>query len=375
MKRFVVTLSTVFALLTAAAPQAGATDARVQGLLYNLAFEDDVDVFLFPNRLPEYRGVYFHLPPDIKDVFGGVVLGSKESAFAAFIHRPWLSPFDQYRILVTDSIGQTQPLGLLMGSPKDATEVHLPGQVFDLLYGANSWGLGFRFHGWSEVSVREGLLEQSNPGNDMIAMDLNAAFRILPGLDLRADAGITWIKKNGFMLRLLVGSRYIDPDKEKTLRYVIAGELQFSIWSPENGDSAWGITLPVKGGYRMTLIRDVLFLGLLAGVDFQIVDLGAADTKVGLAVPTLEFAVEWEALEWLHLRSAIKGGYGFQFAGNANDDKPKFEQMVFSTGLGFLLGPFTMDATIQYALWHSGPDFISGAAPGLFGSVSLAYTY
>jgi len=379
MRRFAVALLTLAALTVAAAPGAQATDARMQGLLYNLAFEDDTDVFLFPNQLPDYRGVYFHLPPAIEDVFGGVVLGSRESAFAAFIHRPWLSPFDQYRILVTDTLNNTG-VGLLQGNPGNATERHEPGQIFDLMYGAKTWGLGLRFHGWSEVSVREGQLEQAaGVNNDLMAIDLNGGFRLMDGLHLRTNLGVGWVKDTGLLFRAFVGTRYIQPDVAKTMRYVLAGELQIGVYAPEDGDTSFGLTLPLKGGYRLTLLPDTLFLGLLAGIDLQVVKRGVdgdeGDANVGLAVPTLEFAVEWLALEWLHLRSSIKGGYGIQFAGGPNDNTPKYEQMVFATGIGFLLGPFTADATIQYALWRNGPDFISGAAPGLFGSVSLAYQY
>lgn len=225
------------------------------------------------------------------------------------------------------------------------------------------------------MSIREGLLQQEQPGGDMIAVDANVGFRVIDGLDLRGNFGMSWVSDRATVFRVLLGGRYIEPDVEKTMRYVVAGELQFAFLSPEQGDSSYGITVPLKGGYRMTLIRDALFLGLLAGLDFQVVSLQGGDTKVGLAIPTLEIGVEWESLEWLHLRTALKGGYGFQIAGHGGDDHPKFEQMVFSSGLGFLLGPFTLDATIQYSLWRNGPDFVSGAAPGLFGSVSLAFNY
>ena len=100
--------------------------------------------------------------------------------------------------------------------------------------------------------------------------------------------------------------------------------------------------------------------------------------RFGLSFPTLEIAGEWYALDWLRVRSAIKGAWGIVLAGprDANDDPqhPKYEQMVFSSGVGIPLGPFCLDAVIQYSLWNNGPYFIGGA-PGLFAGVSLSYRW
>lgn len=123
----------------------------------------------------------------------------------------------------------------------------------------------------------------------------------------------------------------------------------------------------------LTAVEDVLFIGLMAGLDVQMLALDGDSTRFGLAVPILELAAEWRALSWLHVRSAIKGGYGFQLAG-PGDNMPKHEQMTFSSGLGFPLGPVAIDAVIQYSLWQDGPYFMGGN-PGFFAGVSLAYQW
>ena len=401
MKRLVLCSLAIAALVVAVARPAQATDSRAQSLLYNLAFPDDTDIFLFPQLLPEYRGVYFHLPPDIEGVYGGVILGSQDSAFAAFVHRPWLSPFDQFRIFVTELAAQgnfTAAMPTLDGDPGASVQVDVPGQIFDIMYGARTWGIGVRIHGWSEGSIREGdlagagvrsednLADPARIEQTAIAADVNAGFRVLAGLQGRVNLGFVFVKETGFGIRSHLGARYIAPG-DATMRFVAAGELQFMLWKPDSDDidSSYAVTLPFKAGARITLVREQLFLGVLAGIDVQFLQYvapgatDADDARVGLAIPTLEIAAEWLPLDWLRVRTAIKGGYGFQFAGAKNpttgkDEMPKFEHMTFSSGIGFLVGPFTLDAVIQYNLWHDGPNFLGGGA-GLFGALTAAYNY
>ena len=202
----------------------------------------------------------------------------------------------------------------------------------------------------------------------------------MPGGQGRVRVGFVHVKDTGFGIRFLPAVRYIQPG-DGTMRFVAAGELQFFLWKPDDGDvdSTYVATLPFKAGARFTLVLDELFLGVLGGIDFQFLQIGDADAQAGLAVPTLEIAVEWFALSWLRVRTAIKGGYGIQIAGakdpvSDDDINPKFEHMTFSSGIGLVFGPFTMDAVLQYNLWHNGPNFLGGGA-GLFGALTLAYNY
>jgi hypothetical protein len=170
-----------------------------------------------------------------------------------------------------------------------------------------------------------------------------------------------------------VGGRYLSPTP-KRVRPVLASEIQVGVVIPDSGDTSFAFMLPFKAGFRFEAIPDMLYLGLLAGLDLQMVKPGGGDTCFGLAVPILEAASEWYALSWLTVRASIKGGYAIQFSGDPGDNMPKSEQMVFSSGLGIPLGPFSIDATIQYSMWQNGPWFIGGT-PGLFAGVSLSYNW
>jgi hypothetical protein len=378
MKRIVSAVAVVM-LVVAFAPAASATDSRSQSLLYNLAFEDQTDVFLFPQLLPVYEGAYFHLPSNNPGgVFGGMILGLGDAAFGVFIRRPLGSAFDQFRLPVTD-VGSPAGMGVIGGDPGAAVEPHVSGQIFDLMYGTRSWGVNLRLFLFSDISVQFPPLADPLPATAAFITELNAGLNVSPGFDMRVGASIRHDEDVSDLILIRAGMRYLEPG-EKKMRLVIAGELQagFLLPSDDSIDSSFGFTIPLKGGVRFTAIPGKLYFALLGGLDLQILKIQDADMRFGLSFPSVELAGEWYALDWLRVRSAIKGAWGIQLAGlkDADDDPihPKYEQMVFSSGVGIPLGPFCLDAVIQYALWNNGPYFIGGV-PGLFAGVSLSFQW
>jgi hypothetical protein len=352
-------------------------------LLYNLAFEDQTDVFLFPQMLPDYEGVYFHLPANANDAFGGIILGLDGSAIGVFIRRPLGSPFDQYRLPAT-VLGSAPNMGVIAGDPVNSVEPQVAGQIFDLIYGARTWGVGLRMFLFSDISLQYPVMDPP-VGTANFTTELNAGFQLSPGFDMRANFALSHDEDVSDLILFRVGMRYLEPG-EKRMRLVIAAELQAGFFVPDVDDVSpdIGFAIPFKAGVRFTAIPGKLYIGLLGGLDLQIISLYDAaaeeygDVQFGVALPNLELAAEWIALDWLQVRAGIKGGWGIQLAGvkDANDDAliPKFEQMVFSSGLGFPLGPFCLDAVIQYSLWQNGPWFLSGNNQ-LFAGVSLSYRW
>lgn len=377
MKRLVACLAVTMVVL-ALAPRAGATESRSQSLLYNLAFEDDTDVFMFPHLLPAYEGLYLHLPANISNVYGGLIYNlDNNSAFGIYIHRPLITAFDQYRMVATDAgVAAANPLvlSLFPGNPGLAQEPHLAGQIFDIMYGARTWGIALRMHLFSDVSVQEGLLADPAEGTSAFTTELNAGFEVSRGFDMRASFAFRHENDLANTLRIRAGMRYLQPGNHR-VRLVLASELTFGILMPDadGADNHFGLSLPFKVGARFTLIEDLLFVGLLGGLDIQMLKLGDEDMRFGVAIPTLEMAAELQATSWFHLRTAIKGGWGIQFAG-PGDNTPKYEQMAFSSGVGFDFGPFSIDGVIQYQMWQNGPWLVGGVA-GLFGGVTLAYQW
>ncbi|HUU00224.1 MAG TPA: hypothetical protein VM425_02145 [Myxococcota bacterium] len=358
-------------LLAGLAPGAAASESRSQALLYNLAFEDQTDVFLFPNLLPQYQGLYFHLPRTASNVYGGTIFNlADDSSLGLFVHRTLAAAFDQYRLSATD---MTNYLGYALYNSGNSQEPHLAGQLFDLMYGAGKWGIGLRLHLWSDVSSQDAPLADPAELATAITGEINAGFRVMDGLNMRASVGLRSVSDNYMGVMFRFGARYLSPEK-KRLRPVFAGQLEFGMLIPDTGDNDFAFCLPLKGGLRLTAIEDVLYIGLLGGLELQMYAPGAGDNRFGLVAPILEMAVEWYALDWLQLRTGIKGGYGVQLAGDPGDNMPKHEQLAFSSGLGIPLGPFAIDAVVQYSLWQDGPYFVGGA-PGLFAGVSLSYLW
>jgi hypothetical protein len=382
MRRIVSAVAVVM-LVVALAPAASATESRSQSLLYNLAFEDQTDVFLFPQLLPNYEGVYFHLPANPIDAFGGIILGLDGSAIGVFVRRPLGSPFDQYRLPAT-VLGSAPNMGVIAGDAVNAVEPQVAGQIFDLMYGARTWGIGLRMFLFSDISLQYPVMDPP-VATANFTTELNAGFQLSPGFDMRANFALSHDEDASDLILFRVGMRYMDPG-EKRMRLVVAAELQAGFYVPDVDDVSpdIGFAIPFKAGVRFTAIPGKLYIGLLGGLDIQIISLYDAaaeeygDVQFGVAVPNLELAAEWIALDWLQVRAGIKGGWGIQLAGvkDADDDAliPKFEQMVFSSGLGFPLGPFCLDAVIQYSLWQNGPWFLSGNG-GLFGGVTLSYRW
>ncbi|MEZ4273382.1 MAG: hypothetical protein R3C68_18690 [Myxococcota bacterium] len=50
-----------------------ATQSRSESLLFNMAIEDQTDVFMFPHQLNRYQGAYFHAPENAANIFGGIM--------------------------------------------------------------------------------------------------------------------------------------------------------------------------------------------------------------------------------------------------------------------------------------------------------------
>lgn len=364
-------VAVVAAIVVLGGQTARATESRADALLYNMALQDDTDVFLFPNLLPQYNQITFYLPAAKANMYGGITFGGSQNAFGIYVHRPIESAFDRYR------------LGLGADAVPLWRDRSASGQVFDLAWGNNGFGLGLRVHGWSEASVQaptggteteNNLLADPAEPQNAIFVGLNLGFRIAEGANMRVNVGIRNVKYNGTGGMIQVGARYIQPGAS-AVKLVVAGEAEIGIWSPEKGDFGFGFALPLKAGVQVSLIPEKLTAGILAGIDIQSSRMaGDGSGRLGLAIPTFELATEYKPLSWLALRAAMKSGYGFELSKDAAKNHPKHEQLIFNSGLGFDLGPLLIDTALCYSLWQNGPYALGGVA-GLFASATATYRW
>lgn len=99
--------------------------------------------------------------------------------------------------------------------------------------------------------------------------------------------------------------------------------------------------------------------------------------------PGFNVAMEYHLLSWLVFRS----GASYNYLINASDSANKKEDsgngdfngerggFSWNAGFGFLMENFRIDGTLSEGFMTSGPQFIGGNAPGLFGLVSATATF
>ena len=106
-------------------------------------------------------------------------------------------------------------------------------------------------------------------------------------------------------------------------------------------------------------------------------------STTGLLLPGFKLALEHSLLNWLQFRTGVSSRYYFTFASRSfdNDTTPNvsatstFYEFLWSVGLGVNLGNFELNGTFQTPFVTSGPAFISGQQPGLFGLLNASYKF
>jgi hypothetical protein len=354
---------------------ARASETRADSLLYNMAFEDMVDVFLYPQFAVNYPSATFYIPTAVTNAYGGIIYGFKHFAFGLFVHRPLANAFNQYRLGGNNSTplsGLLPPSNNTVGNSQNM--LFPSGQVLDLIWGNGRVGGGLRFYAQTQNHNNPGAAGDTVAPNTALAAEVNVGFSINKSLAMHTNAGFGYLKNKGKTASVNIGMRYLSKSTRK-VRPVIATEIQFRAYIPKKGKSSFYFGLPLKGGVHLDIIKDTMTAGLLMGLDMQMIKPGGTDVTIAMMVPTTEIAVEYYAAKWVALRAAIKGGWGIRLTTAGSTYHPTTNQLAFNTGVGFNIGSFVIDAAISYNLWTSGPDFIGGKAPGLFGNLSLTYNF
>ena len=364
MKKVQVLMATLALGLTLATP-AFASESRMDALLYNMAFEDAVDVFLYPQLAPNYPMLTLYLPANVTQSYGGLIYKfNSGSALGLFIHRPMANAFNHYRAWSLAGVGS--PF-----APGAASMLYPAGQVFDIIYGNGRFGLDLRLFGQAQAHNQIGVKDTTKP-NTMFGVDINAGISFSKDTASHIELAFDHVSDTSTDIFFAFGGRYLKHSDAK-VNPVFAADLQFGLNAPKNGGNAFYFGIPVKGGMRISLIPDKLYTGLLVGLDLQMGKPSGGDTAFGLVIPTAELATEYKILSWMTLRTGIKGGWGIQFSG-AGSNHPTVNQLAFNSGLGFNYENFTFDATIGYSFWQNGP-FIIGGRAGLFGNTSITYNF
>ena len=105
-----------------------------------------------------------------------------------------------------------------------------------------------------------------------------------------------------------------------------------------------------------------------------------ASSSMTIAVPGLELAAEYAVNDWLTLRGSAGYGWAVQMD-SVEATKADTTSMTdgggltWAVGAGANFGALSIDAHLQNGFLVNGPDFISGAGPGLAQTTSLTYKF
>ena len=208
-----------------------------------------------------------------------------------------------------------------------------------------------------------------------MGIDLGFSWEMGSKTDAGVDLGFASYTDVGSELNLDFNMRHWGEDST-----VLVSALQVGLWSPEDGDGDYFVGAPVKYGWVFSEDNDKLKAAVLTGADLQVSKAGAGDPNIGIGIPVVEVAAEYRVLDWMYVRSGVKGGFGMKLTGNEGysdlDKMTNYEQTEFNSGVGFQWDRFVVDASVSYSTLTSGPHFIGGQSGGpFFGGISLAYMF
>ena len=214
------------------------------------------------------------------------------------------------------------------------------------------------------------------PGNGepgaILGADLGVSWKLATGTDAAVQLGVVSQTDVGLETNLDFTARHFSSDNT-----VFLGAFQAGVYSPEDGDGDYFVGIPVKYGWLFNQDNNRLKGAVLLGADIQVSKAGEGDPNLGVGLPIAEVAAEYRILDWMFVRSGIRGGFGLKLMGNEGysdlDANTRYEQTEFNAGVGFLWGQFAVDTAVTYSSLNRGPNFIGGGTAPLFAGVSLAY--
>lgn len=358
-----------------------ATPARVGALLGNDLVEDDTDYFRFPSLAARYgRSAFLNV--------GGFQAGFVHG-YNTFVGASYGTP-----VLYDDLARTSEALGRTLLRPIRLLSFVAAGKLSD------GMSLGFALN--PAFNITRSFPAVGTTG--VITNSLSLDVEVIAGLSMyggpmvsdtalavsyhrfqQRSAGVTLNETKGlpsFALRhrsIWVGMFGETADLGLYAELARRDE-SFTQDEPFTSVAAINRWVAVAGiGPRFRPVAQVL---IVPSVELSYVTvLGSVDTarfqSSNTTVPNLRLSVEGAPFSWLFVRAGILRRF------SVRTDKPTTgsqtdttsEGFSWSTGAGLLFGAFQLDATISQALLTNGPSFIGGGSPGLFGSLSLRYTY
>ncbi len=419
-------------LLGGVAPQAQASDARRHGLAGNLGFEDDTDVFAFPQLTARYGDrLQIDATDDGQTFRGGVVLGG-DTALGLFVLRPsggdWFQPYDDAATLqrrLSGLPGVAAPAGL---------DLQRPQPMIDLRLGLRSgFGLGLAIANSMQtrqvpqVQAGEGGAEptttQVEEGSQFTSVALSGGWserRSDRRIDLAAE--LTFQRAKTVVDGKIHGESSLSPsfsllgrgvlERSRGMAWVGLAQLyrrNYDLDLPYASNSIAESLLGLRVGLgpRVALGDGVALVGLAwIGMEQQSYELGTAvEDGTALAgqsgrltdtvsrndylLPGLDVALEVEAKDWIQFRVGWTSRYhvyGYEGSPDERVDKPLGEpggsagastalESRWAAGATLAFDRLRVDGSFTPGFLTSGPDFLGGRGPGTFAWLGIGYTW
>lgn len=380
MKRLVASRG-LWLALTLIPSLALATPARMASLLGNDLVEDDTDYFRFPALAARYgRSAFLNVGgfqagfvhgynTFVGASYGTPVLYDDLSRTQEAISRPLLRPIRLLSFVAATKLGDGMSLGFALNPAFNIVRSFpAPGTVnvitnmlsldVEAIAGLSMYGgpmvsdtaLAVSYHRFQQRANGETLNET----------------KVAPSFALRHRS--IWLGTFGETTDLGLYAELARRDESFTQDQPFTSVASMNRW------------VAVAGiGPRFRPLQQVL---IIPSVELSYVTvMGSVDTarfqSSNTTVPNLRLSVEGAPFSWLFVRAGLLRRFSVRTdrptSGSQIDTAS--EAFSWSTGAGVVFGSFQIDATLSQALLTQGPSFIGGGSPGLFGSLSLRYTY
>jgi hypothetical protein len=379
--------SVIVAVAIALVPRpATATPARIAALQGNALFEDDTDLFLFPALTAHYgREILLHVPAGggMAAAQAGIVLGS-EWQVGAFYNAP-VAYDDMGSTANNINVALFQPVRLATITIGRRTDNGMMGLAVNPSFGmSRSVPVGSRAKQYRlsyDLEAIAGYSTQSDTWHADSAVAISHHFYRV------TSAGKTLEAINA-LPSIAVRHRSLFLARE-TFDWGVYGELarrdeSYHRKEPYSSETDLARWVFVAGGGP--IIRPIPELTIAPALQLSWTEVRgntdrATSAFANLGFPMAILSAEANPFSWLFVRAGVARRFNYVISrppsGGANDSTTS--GFAWTTGIGAKVENFQADATLQNALLTNGPAIIGGGAgvgaPGLFGSLSLRYTY
>jgi hypothetical protein len=237
------------------------------------------------------------------------------------------------------------------------------------------WGIGVRGSYWnsSDTSVSEGFKHMPVDSQYTI-VELRPGlsfFQETSQIDMAARLNVTNIHTGNQGVVLISGVHVRGLiDMSDFWKLVILGSFEGRFFFPRQGEVPINIFVPLQTGGRFSLTKN-LTASLLGSIEVGFFK-EEGNNRLGIVIPSIELAGEYDMFKWLSLRAGLRQSFGL--LSGTQGVTATGEKYNFNAGIGISYKNFKLDGVLVYDIWKDAPYLVSGKGTGLFAGVSASFT-